>query len=378
MSEEAAVAVEAPTTSAVEAVPETADFRTMMDAAFEDGEAAVRGAEQEPPAVGEQAAPETPETPEADTGAPTPTAIEWQEGERWRASADLPEDLTVSFREDGEDRTLSVDKLVKQAQRSQLNARQKEQYRQELKELRPLRTEAEQLRANAENADTLLQEILRGDNALLQKMRESYAKALGPDGKLPEPAPTAVPDDVAAGQKAIETIMLPHAKALGEAFGVETDDIAQELADLIGEAGQDPDFGWDALDAIMNEKIVELLEDLEYELAEGQELPQFDSSQYREAGEERKAADRPAGLQRRGSRKAPASTSAEQARIKELEAELQELRTAEAPDVGQKGAATGRGRSKAQRDKGLQSDLLDLNEATSYQDVLNAMDKQLR
>ena len=356
------------------ALPDTAPIGDVMEAAIQEGIAEVERLDTAQETTNVDVGQEVQETTDVDvdtTTEPQPQAIDWSEGEKWRANHDLPEDFKVSFRQDGEDKTLSLEKLINQAQRAQLNSRKNQEYRDELKNLRPLARELEDAKAKAENADTILQSILGGDDQLLSRMRQAYQKALGPDGKLPEaPEPSQDPE-AEAGRQAIQQVMMPHAEALAEAFDVDSMDVASELADLITEYASKADMDWDAMDDIMNVQIVQLLEDLEYELVEGQELPVFDSSQYREKAQA--SQPRTPGLRRRGER--PAKVDSKDARIRELEAQLQELKTGEAPEVSKKSGPSGR-RSKPS-EKGASSDLLDLSGAESYQDILNAMDKQL-
>lgn len=381
-------------TDAAPALPDTASAGDVIAAAIAEGEAATHAmdSEEAPPQVdavespeSDDAAPPSPDPSEAaeSSEASSTPAPALSEGQRWAASADLPEDLRVTFNENGRELSMGIDDLVKHTQRAKHLGRQEHELRRELKEARGMRDELEQWKGRAENTDTILTEILRGDDRLLQQMRAKYREALGPDGRLPQhnappqaqqsPADDEAAAIQAAGERAIQEILIPHAEALADVYGADTQEVAIEMGEMIEQLGEEG-VSWEEVERIMNERVVLLLEDLGYE-ASG-EVPRFDPSPWQSAAQDnaRRTSGR-RGLTPRSAR--DASMDPRDRRIAELEAQLQEQATSAAPSVGTRArGASGKTRGKT-ADPAASSELLDLDEAGSYAEILEAMNKQL-
>ena len=209
------------------------------------------------------------------------------------------DDLTVKFRANKEDQSLTVEEMVRQVQKGagianalKTRTRERDETNQELTQ----RTE-ELTKAQA-NGDLLLK-VLQDPKAY-EELKTKYLEAGGtstpvPEGQKGEPLgdqPSVEEQYMASGRGVVEDSILPYSKQLAEAYGADHQEIAQEIIALAGQVPQKY-FSEEKLHAIITEEIPQLLREAGFE-ASG-DLPEWTGTGGSANG------DRAYGIQKKGS-----------------------------------------------------------------------------
>lgn len=318
---------------------------------------------------------ETPRTDESES----PPADESTRPGWWKTSVDgLDPAATFTFKQDGEEVTLPVEKVLKAAARAPFLARQETKLRAERNDALTRAQEADQYKEAAEAGDRILTEILRGDNDLLSRMRAKFQETTGArraNANQPAPAPDQALDPaMQEGQRVVQEVLTPYAAELANVFPEsDANEIVSEILTMIGE---EPDMDFDTLEDVLERRIVDRLEEAGYEIAG--ELPRLQKT-WREQKQAGERTPTRAGIKPRGSARTHATPreAAQAKRIAELQAQLQEGATRDQPDVG--GARTPGGvrqlKGGERADERAKSSLLDLSGAESMQDIQRELDK---
>ena len=236
--------------------------------------------------------------------------------------------LTVKFRANQEDHNLTLEELVREVQKKEglaktLGTRTKQ--RDDTHQL--LKDAQEEITKLGGNEDLLLK-ILNSEDAY-KDLRTKYLEAGGSTSTVPveekvdiggerEEGLDPVSDPLMeAGRGAVEDYILPFSKELGELYGADPQEIAQEIIGLAGETPRDF-FTEEVLAEIINTQIPALLVKAGFTLAEGKTIPVFDASILGGNG------SRGYGIQKKGAspRGQTEQETKLEARIKELEAKI--------------------------------------------------------
>lgn len=286
----------------------------------------------------------------------------------------------ISYKADGEKRTKTLDQLVDSAQKADYNERQLNKTRSQLKELSDKLTEFEQLNSAAQQDAEILSRILKGDDAFLTELRKRYNEALGnkPAGK-PAEAPRDEPVDgygntTESQQQGLAFVMKaikPWADQVAEAYDADPADLVKQVL-LMADNEPSHTFGWDTLDDILNHRLINELEAAGY--TRSKDAPRFDVEQWipNESPPERVSSY----ITPKGERKRSASELA--AENERLRTELAEKAVADGgpgPVSDTPGSKGGKGRSSSGSDGSrYRSDLIDVSEAQSADDIFEALD----
>jgi len=200
--------------------------------------------------------------------------------------------LTIKFKANQQEHSLSVEELVREAQKKEglaktlgTRTKQRDDTHHQLQEAK------EQIDKLGGNEDLLLK-VLQDENAY-KELRTKYLEAGGstsavtpdtaeskgaaPDGKDEKGAPSAEEQLMKTGRGIVEDHILPFSMKLAELYGADPQEIAQEIVGLAGEHPQEF-FTEEVLDEIINVQIPEALVNAGFKLAEGKTAPIFDAS----------------------------------------------------------------------------------------------------
>jgi hypothetical protein len=277
----------------------------------------------------------------------------------------------IEYTVSGETKNLALNKLVDWATRLPGTSKAGQEARDRVKELDAELEKYSDLESKNSQNEALLRRILRGDDATLAKAREAYEKGMGEDFLPPkaEPATDDTTDaqaaEEAAGRRLAIEVIGPHAEALAEAFGAEPGGIAIEIAQMIKDEGRH--LTWATVNDILNRRVIERLEENGYE---AERWERFDTDKIEASTQ---GATQTSGIKPKGATPEVTSDDSLKAENEKLRAQLAEARVSGAGDV-ERDAGASNDRKGRKPNKKYKSELIDLTEADSVDDILKQLD----